>query len=180
MKRINLLRIVGCNLIMFTLVSIAIGQEIRSSEAAYNAWKSGDGLELATGGQCRVVFSFASQIMASGKLTADITVAVTGSLTQLPALGFTVQPLSVLKNAGGEASITELGSPSIVDFPGRNPATPVSGVIAKPMITAPIPEGANAVRISVKGFSGDNAISSVLSLKESPTSSVIASPVCGN
>lgn len=160
------------------MVTAITAQEIRPSESAYYTWKNTDGKALSADGQCRIVMSFASRVEDNEKIKAEVTVATTGSLSQLPAMSFTVQPLMIVDDLTKGAGIVEMASPGTLEFPARNPASPISGIFAKPMITTQIPQGANAVRISVKGFSGDNAISSVLALKDSTSSSVIAGPIC--
>lgn len=108
-------------------------------------------------------------------MAIDITIAALDDLTELPSLTFTAQPLYIEQSFGGNKKLVDVGNMSSITFPKMLLNNSLSEIIARPQIMAIIPAYADAVRVSVEGYGGQNKrFSAVLLLRDIPSSAVLA------
>ena len=178
----------GFVVVLFVAFSIlsqqGVAQDVRPSEVAYRQWLE----RRATAGKADLSDShlgigFSVVRYKQVGVLVDLSLAAGQDLSELPALVFSVQPLSVEKPQDGKPILTEVGNSSSIASPKQLLSTKSSlGIFSQPELIARVPSTASAVRIDVSGFdSTGKSFSVYLPIRDTPMTAVLAKAAkCSN
>lgn len=173
---------------MFAAMSVmsqqSTAQEIKPSEAAYKQWlerRAVAGKVEISDGHLGIGFSVVRYKQVG--VLVDLSLAAGQDLPELPALIFSVQPLSVERPLNGRTILTEVGNKSTISSPKQiMPLRNAIGIFSQPELIARVPVTASAVRIDVAGFDTTGKLFSVyLPIRDTPMTAVLAKAIrCSN
>ncbi len=178
----------GCIVVLFVAFSVlsqqGVAQDVRTSEFAYRQWlerRALAGKADLSDGHLGIGFSVVRYKQVG--VLVDLSLAAGKDLSELPALVFSVQPLSVEKPLNGKPILTEVGNSSSISSPKQvMPSKNAFGIFSQPELIARVPMTASAVRIDVSGFDSTGKLFSVyLPIRDTPMTAVLAKATkCSN